>query len=291
MSQVVVISVIVLSAIGILSAAILYYVAQKFKVEEDPRIDLVEATLPAANCGGCGYAGCRNFAEACVKADSLDGLFCPVGGNTCMSQVAAILGIAAVEQEARVAVIRCSGGPDVRPKQVHYQGIASCRFVVGQHVGENGCAFGCLGLGDCVTACTFNAIAINPLTSLPVVDDATCTACGACVTACPRGIIELRRKDKKDRKIFVSCVNRDKGPVASKNCQVACIGCKKCQKECPHDAIVVENFLAYIDPYKCKLCRKCVVVCPTSAILEVNFPPRKEKSAAVSSADDSSSPS
>ena len=107
--------------------------------------------------------------------------------------------------------------------------------------------------------------------------DDKCTACGACVKACPRDIIELRRKNKKDRKIFVSCVNTAKGPVAKKACEVACIGCKACFKVCPHDAIVVENFLAYIDPVKCKLCRKCVVVCPTNSILEINFPPRKEK--------------
>ena len=116
---------------------------------------------------------------------------------------------------------------------------------------------------------------MSPHTGLPEVVDEKCTACGACVTACPKDIIELRKKNKRDRKIFVSCINEEKGGIAKKSCQVACIGCSKCQKVCPHEAISIENFLAYIDPVKCRLCRKCAPVCPTDSILEINFPPRK----------------
>jgi Fe-S-cluster-containing hydrogenase component 2 len=126
-----------------------------------------------------------------------------------------------------------------------------------------------------VVVCDFDAIHMNPVTGLPEVDDEKCTACGACVTACPRDIIELRKKNKKDRKIYVSCINEEKGAVAKKNCSVACIGCSKCFKVCPYEAITMDNNLAFIDSDKCKLCRKCVVECPTDAILEINFPPRK----------------
>jgi ferredoxin len=133
-----------------------------------------------------------------------------------------------------------------------------------------------MGLGDCVSVCTFDAIHMNPETMLPEVIDEKCTSCGACVKACPRGIIELRKKNKKDRKIYVSCMNQDKGAVAKKACSVACIACKACEKACEYDAIKIENLLAYIDPVKCKLCRKCVEVCPTDSILEINFPPRKK---------------
>ncbi len=118
---------------------------------------------------------------------------------------------------------------------------------------------------------------MDPDTGLPVVVDDKCTACGACVDACPRNIIELRKKNKKDRKIFVSCINEEKGAVAKKNCSVACIGCSKCFKVCKYDAITMENNKAFIDSEKCVLCRKCVPECPTNAILELNFPPPRIK--------------
>lgn len=117
---------------------------------------------------------------------------------------------------------------------------------------------------------------MNPETGLPEVDAEKCTACGACVKACPKMIIELRKKGPKNRRVYVSCVNKDKGAVARKACAVACIACGKCAKVCPFGAIVVENNVAYIDSFKCKLCRKCVAECPTGAIVEINFPPRKE---------------
>jgi len=279
MSNVVLFTIITLSTIGAASAIILYFVAQKFKVFEDPRIDKVEEALPLANCGGCGFAGCRNFAEAMVKSESFDGLYCPVGGNATMKSVAAILGREAVEKDATVAVIRCNGSPLHRPRTNRYDGAPSCTIAHTLYIGESGCPHGCLGLGECVESCDFDAIHMNPETGLPEVIDDKCTACGACVKACPRNIIELRRKNPKDRKIFVSCINEEKGVVAKKNCAVACIGCSKCFNICPYEAITMKNNLAYIDPGKCRLCRKCVVVCPTDAILEIGFPPRKEKPA------------
>ena len=277
MSDIVLYTVISLSAIGIAAAVILYFVAQKFKVYEDPRIDQVEEVLPAANCGGCGFAGCRNFAEALVKSESMDGLFCPVGGNDTMAEAAAILGREPVEQAPKVAVIRCNGTPEHRPKSNIYDGAQTCAIVHSLYTGESGCPYGCLGCGDCVVVCDFDAIHMNPDTGLPEVTDDKCTACGACVIACPRDIIELRTKKPKDRKIFVSCINEEKGGVARKNCSVACIGCSKCFKVCPFEAITMENNLAFIDSDKCRLCRKCVPECPTNAILEINFPPKKVK--------------
>ena len=277
MSQIIIYTIITLVAIGATAAIILYFVAQKFKVYEDPRIDEVEEALPAANCGGCGFPGCRNFAETLVKSESWDDLFCPVGGNETMSNVAGILGREAIEQAPTVAVVRCNGTPEFRPRVTKYDGAPTCAIAHSLYSGEGGCPFGCLGLADCVVVCDFDAIHMDPLTDLPVVVDDKCTACGACVEACPRDIIELRKKNKKDRKIFVSCINEEKGAVAKKNCSVACIGCSKCFKVCKYDAITMENNKAFIDSEKCVLCRKCVPECPTNAILELNFPPPRIK--------------
>jgi len=270
-------TIISLSALGAIAAIVLYIVAQKFKVYEDPRIDKVEDALPAANCGGCGYPGCRGFAEALVKADDISDFYCPVGGNETMQKVAEILGKEVGEKEPLVAVVRCNGTPANNPKTNEYDGAPTCAISSALYGGDTGCHFGCLGLGDCVEACDFEAIFMNEEIGLPYVIDDNCTACNACVEACPNDIIELRKKNKKDRKIYVSCVNQDKGGLARKVCQVACIGCGKCVKVCPFEAITMENNLAYIDSDKCKLCRKCVPECPTNAILEIGFPPRKKK--------------
>ncbi len=273
-------SVISLGSIGIAAAIILYFVARRFKVIEDPRIDEVEEALPAANCGGCGYPGCRNFAEATVKSATenkhIEGLNCPVGGNDVMTTVAAILGLEVEDAAPMIAVIRCNGSKANSPQKVQYDGPATCAFAHNLYSGEGGCPYGCLGLGDCVVACQFDAIHMDPETALPVVND-KCVACGACVVACPRDIIELRNKGPKGRRIFVSCINKEKGGPAKKNCAVACIGCGKCEQVCKFDAITIENNLAYIDFEKCKLCRKCEPVCPTGAIHEINFPLRKVK--------------
>lgn len=281
MSTVVIFTVVSLTLLGLLLAVVLYIVAQKFKVQEDPRIDIVAAIMPGANCGGCGKAGCRAFAEACVKAPNLDNLFCPVGGNETMKKVADALGFEVKEKAPMVAVVRCGGSCDKRPKVNNYDGIKSCSVMASLYTGDTGCKWGCLGQGDCVKACKFGAISLNKETGLPEVDEDKCTACGACVKACPKMVIELRNKGIKSRRVYVNCVNKDKGAVTRKACSTGCIGCMKCTKVCNFEAITVENNLAYIDYNKCKMCRKCVVECPVGAIKEVNFPPRVEKKVEV----------
>ena len=235
------IAVIVLGAIGLIAAVVLFAASRKFAVYEDPRIAQVGELLPGANCGGCGFPGCSGMADALVKgadAGSIDGLSCPVGGAETMGKVA----------ERTCAAMNACGA------------------------GETACGYGCLGCGDCEAACRFDAIHVNEATGIPEVVDEKCTSCGACVKACPRHIIELRKKGPKSRRVFVSCVNKDKGPVAMKACDVSCIGCGKCVRECSFDAISVADNVAYIDFEKCRLCRKCVSVCPRHAILDVNFP-------------------
>ncbi len=279
--NVILIAVVVLGGIGLLSALVLYVISRKFAVTEDPRLALVAETLPQANCGGCGYPGCSGFAAACVRAadeGGLEGKLCPVGGQPVMEQVAEILGLTVEAAAPRVAVVRCNGTCENRPRVAEYDGAQSCRVQQMTGMGETSCAYGCLGCGDCVAKCQFGALSMNPQTGLPEVDEEKCTACGACVKACPRSIIEIRLKGLKGRRVVVLCNNKDKGAQANKVCRTACIACGKCVKVCDKfEAITIENNLAYIDAEKCRLCRKCEETCPKGAIQGFNFPPRKPK--------------
>ncbi len=259
-------TVLVLSSLGVLAAVALFYIAKQFKVEEDPRIDDVEKMLPGANCGGCGFAGCRGFAGAMVAQDDISSLYCPVGGADTMKAAAAYLGKVAPEKGPQIATLKCGGSCAKRPKTNEYNGAKSCAVAASLYVGETACAYGCLGFGDCAVSCDFGAITINAETGLPEFDADKCTACGACVKACPKMLIELRKKWPKGRAVYVACSSKDKGAVAMKACKASCIGCGKCVKACPFEAITVVNNVAYIDSTKCKLCRKCVNECPTGAI-------------------------
>lgn len=274
-------AIVILGAIALISAVVLYVASRRFAVKTDERIGRVAEVLPQANCGGCGFPGCSAFAEACVKAadgGSLEGRSCPVGGQEVMDKVAGILGMEAGHAVAKIAVVRCNGTCEARPRLVEFDGVTSCRVQQMTGRGETGCAYGCLGCGDCVAACSFGAITMNPETGLPEVDEEKCGGCGSCARACPRGIIEVRPRGPKGRRMVVECNSRDKGAVAKKACVNACIGCGKCVKTCDKfEAITLENNLAYIDPEKCKLCRKCEEACPTGAIHAYNFPVKPVK--------------
>ncbi len=265
MSQIIIYAVITLGGVGIISAVILYFVSQKFKVYEDPKIDTLAELLPGANCGGCGFAGCRALAEAIVKSGTTEGKSCPAGGNGLNSKLAEAMGETAAETGPKVTIIRCNGTLENAPHKYNYDSIASCAYAHSMGAGESACGYGCLGLGDCVTSCKFDSLKINTNTGLPVVNENTCVLCGACVKACPRNIIEIRDKHEENA-VWVSCMNKEKGVEAKKNCKVACIACRKCEKACEFGAITVENNLAFIDSTKCTACLKCVAGCPTGAI-------------------------
>ena len=260
-------AVLLLAATGLIAAVVLYFIAMKFKVEEDPRIDLVAERLPGANCGACGKAGCRDLAKALVESDGQTELHCPVCSNEEWAAVAELMGMHADTCEVKIPVVRCQGGHLNSIRQTTYEGLESCAFAHSLHAGENGCSYGCLGLGDCTRACAFNCLTMDPKTGLASVNEAICTACGNCAKACPRGIIELRYKHAQEGRIYVGCHTEDKGALAMKHCLSACIGCGKCAKSCPVGAIKVENNLAYIDFTRCTHCGSCVAVCPRKSIV------------------------
>lgn len=273
--QVILIAVVALAVLGFALALLLFVVSKRFAVKEDPRIGQVAEVLPGANCGGCGFPGCGGMAAACVKAadaGSLDGLNCPVGGASCMQAIASILGMEVAAANPKLAVVRCNGTCELRPHVLSYDGVKSCRVANSTCMGETLCSYGCLGCGDCVAACQFGAISMDPNTGLPHVDAEKCTACGACAKACPRGIIEVRPVSGANKDAYVvSCMNKDKGADAAKICASSCIGCKKCQNVCGSDAVHVSNFNAYINPEACILCGACFEACPRGTIISVSI--------------------
>lgn len=275
MSEVLIYTALVLVSLGFIAAVILFIVSQKFKVEEDPRLGQVLDALPNTNCGGCGYPGCNAFAEATIHAQDLNKLNCPVGGNDVMQEVASILGVEVEEKEPFIAVVKCAGSIGVRLHNNIYDGAPNCSIATDLFSGERGCTDGCVGLGECVEACTFDAMYMSEETGLPVVIEDKCTACNACVTTCPKNIMELWPKGKKDKRIYVACVNEEKGGSARKECSMACSGCAKCVDECKYDAIHVENNLARVDHERCKVCGKCVVACDVRNIVATHFKPEQ----------------
>ena len=263
-------TIIVLGMTGIVAAVVLWFVAKRFHVYENPHIAEIEELLPGANCGSCGYSGCHAFAVACVEATSLDGIECPITSNATMHEIGEIVGLAAAENTARVAIVKCNGTCENRPPLNRWQGPRSCALEASLYVGQSDCANGCLGCGDCVAACPFDAIAMNQESGLPLVDYGKCVGCGRCVAACPRGVMDLAVFDASKPLVHVACNNHDRGPAAMKECKVSCIGCGKCVKVCPAGAVAVKEFLAGIDSEKCTGCGTCVEACPRNSITSYN---------------------
>ncbi|MDP2911781.1 MAG: RnfABCDGE type electron transport complex subunit B [Candidatus Omnitrophota bacterium] len=258
------IPILTMSIMGLLFGLGLAYASKIFRVEIDPKIDMIMRALPGANCGACGMAGCASLAEA-IAHGKAEITSCAPGGQEVCDKIAGILGVGAKVKHKKTARVRCNGGKRSADKYI-YQGVKKCYAATLLAGGNKECRFGCLGFGDCVGVCSFDAIHLNE-NNIPVVSADKCTACGKCVHACPRKIIIL---EKTNDKIYVKCLSRDKGTAVKPICPVGCIGCKICEK-LSGGVFIVENNLSRADYSKAKsdtpwqtVIEKCPVKCIVS---------------------------
>jgi len=257
------IAVSFMAGLGLLLAAVLAVANRRLYVFEDPRIDQVEELLPSANCGSCGSAGCRAFAERLVKGEAQPGL-CTVNSKEGNQLIANFLGVELGGAEKRVARLACAGGSNVARRRAGYVGLESCRAAAMVAGGGKGCAWGCLGLGDCAQVCEFDALRMDAH-ALPQVDADKCTACGDCVEICPRDLFSLH---PVSHRLWVACKNLEKGEEAEADCAVLCTACGRCAADAPEGLIVIRDNLAVIDYSKNALASPLAVErCPTGAIV------------------------
>lgn len=255
-------AVAILGGVGLTFGALIALAQMKMRVYEDPRIDGVTELLPGANCGACGYAGCRAFAEAAVNGVVAPAQ-CTVMGALERADVAAYLGVDAGRATKRVARLLCAGGSDVAHSRAVYAGIGSCAAAVATSGGGKGCTWGCVGLADCAVACTFDAIVMNDY-GLPVVDPEMCTACNDCVEACPLGLFVLM---PLDHQLIVQCRNLLAGDAATDVCAVACNACGRCVQDAAPGLIEIRAGLAVIDYSQIERANPAATArCPTNAI-------------------------
>jgi Na+-translocating ferredoxin:NAD+ oxidoreductase RNF subunit RnfB len=259
------IAVAILGALGLTFAGLIAFTHSKFKVWEDPRIDAVADMLPGANCGACGEAGCRAFAEGVVEG-RIKPAGCTVIGGDEVVVLAEFLGVEAGQANKRVARLLCAGGSNVALQQADYHGLETCKAATAVAGGGKGCRWGCLGLDDCEVSCDFDAIYMNQY-GLPVVDPEKCTACGDCVEACPKDLFVLM---PIEHKLIVQCKSHLEGDEIEELCRVACTACERCAADAAPGLIEMRDGLAVVDYDKNELADPAAITrCPTGAIVWV----------------------
>jgi len=261
-----------MAGVGLFFGLVLAAANKKFAVEMNPLIHIVEDILPKGQCGACGFAGCAAYAEAVVLDPKVEPNLCIPGKKIIADEVARLTGKAAAEIEPRFAFVKCAEPITTAKKKYVYDGISDCAAAFILQNGPKVCEYGCIGLGNCVRACVFDAMVMNDQ-GLPVVNKDNCTGCGACATACPKGVIAMINPDAP---VAIYCNSNEKGAQVRKNCKIACIGCGICAKQCPYDAIKMVNNLAVVDSSIClEKCTEivCLAKCPTNAIKTYKVPP------------------
>ena len=256
-------AVAILGGVGLVFAILIALANRKLKVWEDPRIDVVTGMLPGANCGACGMPGCRAFAEKVVKGESKPA-GCNVATADVRSDIAGYLGVDAGTAVKTVARLMCAGGTYVSELQADYRGYATCAAASAVAGGGKGCSWGCLGLADCVRSCNFDAMWMRE-DGLPGIDIEKCTACGDCVRACPKDLLEIH---PLDHRLLVQCKSLIAGDGVHENCKAACTACGKCVLDAAPDLISVASGVAVVD-YRLndRAAMDAVLRCPTGAIV------------------------
>ena len=253
------------AAIGLILAVILTLADRFMGIKVDEKEARIRECLPGANCGMCGYSGCDGYAKALAEGKGVKPNLCRPGGQTATEKIAAILGVKADYVEPMVAFVHCNGDCNKNGKKATYAGLSTCAGAKMLYGGEGACVYGCLGFGDCQTACNYHAICIE--NGIAHIDGRACVGCGACAAVCPNKVISIIPKLSVPA---VACSNHEKGAVTRKECSGGCIGCMKCQKNCPVGAITVVNNCAQIDYTKCTRCRQCVELCPVGCLRMIN---------------------
>lgn len=254
-----------IAGIGFVGSIVLVVSSKVLAVQEDERLGDVVAMLPGANCGSCGYPGCEGYAKAILAGAPCNS--CGPGGPETARLIASYLGVDAGDVVVKRAIVACRGTMDrmVLKEREGYQGTSSCRIYSTMSHLSDGCTDGCIGFGDCVETCPYEAISLNK-NHVAVVDPAKCIGCGLCTTICPRHLISLQVKSDVEEVSFVLCHNTLMGKQAKDACANTCIGCRRCEKVCPKKCITVENNVAKIDIAECVGCKVCMSVCPEGAI-------------------------
>ena len=262
MANDIIIAFIVVSSVGLVAGILLAIVSHLFKSPKNELISNVRDCLPGVNCGACGYKGCDDYAEA-VASGSAEPNLCIPGSEATVAALSQVLGIEVKEASKMTAFAHCHGNCDATEHRAEYSGIKTCKAAAMIYGGPNSCSYGCLGFGDCAEVCPSGLICIKD--GIAHIDARECLGCGLCAKVCPKHIITLVPKTSAT---VVMCSSKDKGADARKLCKNACIGCKKCEKNCEAGAVTVTNNLAHIDREKCTNCGKCAEVCPTHCIRE-----------------------
>lgn len=260
--KLILIAVAIVAVTGALAALLLSIASKVFAVPVDEKAEKIRECLPGANCGACGFSGCDGYASALSKGETTETALCNPGGNEAAKAISEILGVEASTVKPMAAIVLCRGHNGTAQVKLEYQGVRNCKMASLVFGGPKECIYGCVGFGDCMAVCEYDAIRICD--GIARIDPHKCRACKMCVKTCPKGLIEMLPLEETEAAVL--CKNHDKGAQTRKECTAGCIGCMKCVKSCPNEAITIDRFCAKVDYEKCIGCGACHASCPVGAI-------------------------